>query len=72
MKKSLLDQKNSIQMVTKPTNILKFLWIQILTLKNVMTIYYMTKKPKKKQYQVILKMILMSMTTLIIGLKTSI
>ncbi len=29
-------------MVSKPTKILKFLWIQILTLKNVMIIYYMT------------------------------
>ncbi len=47
VKKSLLDQKISIQMVPKPTKILKFLWIQILTLKNVMTIYYMTKKTKK-------------------------
>jgi hypothetical protein len=47
MTKSLFNQKKSIQMVSKPTKILKFLWIQILTLKNVMIIYYMTKKQKK-------------------------
>ncbi len=34
-------------MVSKLTKILKFLWIQILTLKNVMIIYYITKKKIK-------------------------
>ncbi len=59
-------------MVSKPTKIFKFLWIQILILKNVMIIYYMTKKQNKKlQYQVIQKTNPISMITLIIGLKTS-
>jgi hypothetical protein len=32
----------SVEDICKPTKILKFLWIQILALKNVMIIYYMT------------------------------
>jgi hypothetical protein len=42
MIKPFSNQKKSIQMVSKPTKIMKFLWIQILTLKHVIIIYYMT------------------------------
>ncbi len=36
-------------MVSKLTKIFKFLWIQILILKDVMIIYYMTKKLSQPQ-----------------------
>jgi hypothetical protein len=53
MTKKNLDQKNINTKVSKPTKILKFLWIQILTLKNVMTIYYMKKNKNKNCNQMI-------------------